>query len=159
MITTVKQTEPIFNGPPSVSEHTLNTTGPAWYLNRQHIGALNRQRDPFATAAWMEAVNTSNLADVDKQTASHIAASTGWYGTTNVTRTELAALAGVTRVATVTARLDRLRTAGYIGTKQRYNAPMLTALTFPMEAHATVYEDPGCTFVDSQNLHDSEVSF
>lgn len=108
-------------------------TGPAWFLHRQQAAALNRQRDPFNTAAWLEALEASHLHESDKATGRHLASSSGWYGDTTASRTELAALAGVTRVATITARTARLEAAGFITTKQRYNKPVQTTLTVPLD--------------------------
>ena len=112
--------------------------GPVWYLHRHRVGALNRQRDPFDTAAWVQAVEASHLHPTVIETAQHLALDADWYGVSTITRTQLAMAAGVTRVATITARVQRLEAAGYIGIKQRFNQSSQISLTFPLVADAEV---------------------
>lgn len=100
---------------------TIFSEGPAWFLEHQRISALNRQREPFDVAGWLLLVQQSTLHPADKATALDIAADANLQGISHISRTDLAMEAGVTRVATITARLKRLREAGFLDSTQRFN--------------------------------------
>ena len=102
---------------------------PAWYLEYQRVAALNRARDPFDTAGWVLLVQQSDLHPADKATALDIAADSNHQGISYASRHQLAMQACVTRVATITARLQRLRNAGFLDSSQRFNKSSQHRLT------------------------------
>lgn len=103
--------------------------GPAWFLEHQRVGALNRQREPFDTAGWLLLVQQSNLHRSDKATALDIAADADIQGISHASREHLAFQSKVSRVATISARLSRLRDAGFLDSTRRFNQASQHRLT------------------------------
>lgn len=105
--------------------------------------ALNRWRNGRTTAPafdnrpWLTALEASDLHPADKQTARHLAEAANTAGQSHITRAALSARAGVSREATISARLERLRDAGFITTTPRFRQAPCHQLTTPPPAALT----------------------
>lgn len=91
----------------------------------------------FDARPWLAAIEASDLHPADKQTARHIAAAANTAGQSHITRAALSAQAGVNREATISARLTRLRDAGFINTTARFRQAPCHQLTKPPAAELT----------------------
>jgi acyl-CoA reductase-like NAD-dependent aldehyde dehydrogenase len=85
----------------------------------------------FTKTAWLKAVGASALSRKDMLTAADMADTATSRGISKATRTQLAQMADVNRDATISARWKKMRAAGLMTSKARFNKPSLHALTMP----------------------------
>lgn len=121
----------------SGKSETTFSEAPAYGLENSRRAAIKwNSTQEFDLNKWAVRLSKSSLSAKDQQTARDLAGYATSRGITKVSRDILAADAGVSRVATITARLKRIREAGLLRTDQRFNQSAHNLLCNPVGADA-----------------------